>query len=498
VITSRTKRLIVAGLRGSSGKTILSLGLAREWTRRGARVAPFKKGPDYIDAHWLSMAADGECRNLDTYLAREQHVLRSFIEWSRDADMALVEGNRGIFDGLDEAGTYSTAQLAKLLNAPLVLIVDCTKTTRTAAAMVAGCRVLEPDLPMAGVILNRVANSRHGNILKRCIEGETGLPVVGSLPKLSDFPFPERHLGLVMPLEHEAAWEAINAAADLVRDCVDLDLIWDIASKAEELSCEVTSYGAGNETRPPVKIGIVRDAAFSFYYPDNLEQLRREGAELIEIDALNDTGLPDISALYIGGGFPETLAGKLAENEDLRRDLRRAADGGLPIYAECGGAMYLGESILYKGATYPMVGALPITYELCKKPQGHGYTELEVTKENPFYEVGKKFRGHEFHYSKALTWERDAIDLVMKNARGRGFDGAFDGVCRANILAVYSHVHDLYGNTGWARGMVEGARRYAECDACGANMPIADIRVESGDTGVHVSGSETLRDISAP
>lgn len=447
----------MAGLRGSSGKSVLSLGLARQWSRSGVNVAPFKKGPDYIDSGWLTLAANRRCHTLDTYLSGDSYVLNSFIDASRCGELALIEGNRGLHDGLDEAGTYSTGELAKLLHAPVLLVVDCSKTTRTAAAMVAGCRVLDPDVNIAAVVLNRVANRRHSDTVRRCIERETGVPVAGALPKLKDFQFPERHLGLVMPLEHEAAQEAVEAAADLVRDNVDLEALRELARGAPGLECGPVEKIAPRRDGEAVRVGVIRDAAFSFYYPENLDSLERAGAEIVEINSLTDGKLPDIHALYIGGGFPETMAEKLAANSGFREEVKRAAENGLPIYAECGGVMYLGQSIEYNGRSYPMVGALPVTYEFCKKPQGHGYTELEVKRPNPFFEVGRRLRGHEFHYSRVLTWKRNSIELVLKNLRGRGFDGEFDGICIGNILGLYSHLQDVYGCNGWASGLVAAA-----------------------------------------
>lgn len=490
MVYNEINRITIAGLKGSSGKTVLSLGLAREWKRRGLAVAAFKKGPDYIDARWLTLAAGAECRALDTYLGSESNVYRSFVENSRDADISVIEGNRGIFDGMDYKGTYSTAEVAKLIKSPVVLVIDCAKTTRTAAVAVMGCRAMDPQLDMAGIVVNNVANDRHSETLKSCIEAETGLPVLGSIPRLRDFPFPERHLGLVMPLEHEAAEEAVEAAAGLVRDYVDIDALFKIAGRAHPLDIPSVDEKEINKVLAGVKVGVVKDAAFSFYYPENMDQLRKEGATIVEIDAIADNCLPEVDALYIGGGFPETLADKLAGNESFRNSVKNAALNGLPVYAECGGAMYLGESILYKGSTYPMAGALPITYEVCAKPQGHGYTELEVELENPFYGVGKKLRGHEFHYSRVLTWKREDINLVMNNLRGRGFDGSFDGVCKNNVLALYSHVNDLYGGAGWARALVNAAVRHSECTEGGKVSNVGCIR--AGKDGASICDTESF------
>lgn len=472
VIQNRTRGVVIAGLRGSSGKTVLSVGLAREWSRKGLRVAPFKKGPDYIDAHWLSLAAGRESRNLDVLLCGGENVRRYFLDGVRGSDIAIIEGNRGIFDGLDECGTYSTAELSGLLKTPIVLIVDCAKTTRTAAAMIAGCKALDPGLRLRGVVLNNVANSRHEKILKNCIESETGVKVVGAFPKLSNFPFPERHLGLLMPLEHDAAMEAANAAADLVVEHIDLDVLWRISEEVEPIESVSAVNGDSRSGSETVKIGIIRDDAFTFYYPANIDELKRNGARLIEINSIGDRSMPEVDALYIGGGFPETLAERLSKNESFRKSLRDAAKRGLPIYAECGGAMYLGETIKYNGVEYPMAGALPITYELRKKPQGHGYTELEVDRENPFFEIGKKIKGHEFHYSRVLTWNKDELTTVMKNQRGCGFEAARDGVCKDNILALYSHSFDLYGASGWARALTDAARRYGAMEDSAAEKKI--------------------------
>lgn len=452
-------RVIIAALKGGAGKTILSLGLVSAWREKGYCIAPFKKGPDFIDAGWLAFAADRPCYNLDPFLMNEAQILRSFLHRSDGVDLSLIEGNRGLYDGLDLDGCCSTAELGKLLKTPVLIIVDVSMTTRTIAAVIKGCQVFDPDLDIAGVILNRVANSRQEGLITGAIEKYCGIPVVGAVPKLKENIFPERHMGLVPYQERNRAEKAISWAKKTVQDNLQLDQIWEIAHGVEPI--EAVSEDIASESiviakhRSP-RIGFIRDRAFWFYYPENLEQLERMGTVLVQIDAISDKALPPLDALYIGGGFPETQAQALADNKTFRDSLREAIEEGLPVYAECGGFMYLGERLLVDNKSYPMVGALPVEFILQRKPQGHGYTILEVAGPNPFYPVGELLRGHEFHYSKpVLTKEKD-LKFVFKVDRGHGVDGIRDGICKKNLLATYTHVHAA-GNPNWAKGLFSAA-----------------------------------------
>lgn len=452
-------RVIIAALKGGAGKTILSLGLVSAWREKGYCIAPFKKGPDFIDAGWLAFAADRLCYNLDPFLMNEAQILRSFLHRSDGVDLSLIEGNRGLYDGLDLDGCCSTAELGKLLKTPVLIIVDVSMTTRTIAAVIKGCQAFDPDLDIAGVILNRVANSRQEGLITGAIEKYCGIPVVGAVPKLKENIFPERHMGLVPYQERNRAEKAISWAKKTVQDNLQLDQIWEIAHGVEPI--EAVSEDIASESiviakhRSP-RIGFIRDRAFWFYYPENLEQLERMGAVLVQIDAISDKELPSLDALYIGGGFPETQAQTLADNKTFRDSLREAIEEGLPVYAECGGFMYLGERLLVDNKSYPMVGALPVEFILQRKPQGHGYTILEVAGPNPFYPVGELLRGHEFHYSKpVLTKEKD-LKFVFKVDRGHGVDGIRDGICKKNLLATYTHVHAA-GNPNWAKGLFSAA-----------------------------------------
>lgn len=463
----RYPRLIIAGLKGGSGKTTLSLGLIRAWKEKGLSIVPFKKGPDYIDAGWLSSAAGANCYNLDPFMIGKEKILRSFKEHFRDADCAVIEGNRGLYDGMDAKGTYSTAELAKMLKCPVLLILDCTKVTRTAGAMALGMLRFDRKVNIAGVVLNRIAGARHEGIIRETIEKYCKIPVLGAIPKLKKEFLSERHMGLTPFHEHPEVEKAISFCSEVARKYLDLDRIWKIAKKAG-----IQGLGGSKNTKPQplipnptVRIGVIRDSAFQFYYPENFEELERKGAELIEISALSEKKLPDIDALYIGGGFPETNAIALAKNKAFRKSLMKAVEKGLPVYAECGGLMYLGEALVLEGKTYPMAGIFPIKFSLEKKPQAHGYSIVEVANNNPYYRKGDIIKGHEFHYSRVVNIEAEKdfrkrnIRFAFKMKRGEGIINNLDGLCYKNVLATYTHIHAL-GTPEWTEGMARKALEY--------------------------------------
>ena len=454
-------RLIVAALRGGAGKTTLSVALTVALQKQGITVVPFKKGPDYIDAAWLALAASRPCYNLDTFLMGSEQVVRSFSRHAAEGAVSLIEGNRGLFDGVNAAGQFSTAELAKLLNAPVILVVDCDKVTRTAAAMVMGCRNLDPEVDIRGVILNRVNGSRHAAVIRQAIEEYSGLPVYGTVPRMTDIPFTERHLGLIPPQEHDRIGRALTRAGVIAEDCLDIPGLLKVAESASPWRVDAFPNPADPDPRgeEPVTIGVIKDAAFQFYYSENMEALIDRGAKIVQISALDERILPLVDTLYIGGGFPETQAKRLAENDTFRLSLKAAAEAGLPIYAECGGFMYLGESLTIGDEHYPMVGALPVVFGMEKRPQGHGYTTLVVDRENPFFPVGTRISGHEFHYCRVHTLREDDTHTACRVLRGTGMDGQRDGLCRKNILAGFTHLHAL-GTPQWAEALISTARRY--------------------------------------
>ena len=458
--------LVISALRGGSGKTILSIGIIAALKERGKKVTPFKKGPDYIDAGWLGLAAGQPCYNLDTFLIDIHTVENSFYHHAGSSEISVIEGNRGLYDGIDTQGETSTAETAKLLKLPVILCIDCTKTTRTMAAAVLGCKLFDPDVDIKGVVLNRVAGARHENILRANIEYHCGIPVVGAVPKLRSHDFPERHMGLVPTYEHDWAIHSINAACQIAKNYIDLDTLVQIANQSaknaspdfQKFPSQVLESSPAPATAP-VKIGIFRDSAFQFYYPENLEALTREGAELVYISPLKDKYMPDVDGVYIGGGFPETHARELSENESFRNALKELAENNMPIYAECGGLMYMGEKLILEDEFYPMTAILPMVFGFSTRPQGHGYTVINVDKDNPYFEVGTEIRGHEFRYSRVIEWENAIEDTVFEMKRGTGIQGKRDGISYKNVLATYTHLHAL-GTPSWSKAMVRNAAAY--------------------------------------
>jgi cobyrinic acid a,c-diamide synthase len=449
---------VIAGLAGDTGKTLVSIGLARAFTRRRLRVAPFKNGPDFIDAAWLGTAAGAPGRNLDSYLMAGPALLASLQRASRGADLALVEGKRGLFDGADAQGTHSTAQLSRLIKAPVLLVVNAAKVTRTVAALVLGCRVLDPELDLAGVILNRIGGGRHETMIRRALADNAGVPVLGAIPALDPRLLPSRHLGLVCAAEHDQREATAEALAEAVARHVDLDAVRAVAADVGELPTAAVAEPPRAEGRR-VRIGVLRDAAFSFYYPENLEALEAAGAELVSISPLADRTLPAIDALYAGGGFPEEHAAALAANQPMRAALAAAIADGLPTWAECGGLMYLARALVRDGSEYPMVGALPVVVEHTPRPQGHGYVAGTVDRANPFFDVGTRLTGHEFHYSR-LSGPFEG-QSALRLERGAGVGGGRDGLTAGNVVATYLHLHAL-GTPAWAPGLVQAARRFGQ------------------------------------
>lgn len=469
--------VVIAGLRGGSGKTIISLGITAAWKARNITVAPFKKGPDYIDAGWLSRAAGRPCYNLDTYLCAQSDVQASYLAHSQSCDIAMVEGNRGLYDGIDMDGTTSTSELAKLLDLPVVLVLDCTKSTRTMAAVLMGCMQFDPDINICGVILNRLAGKRHEGKVRANIERFCNIPVLGALPKLKQEDFPERHMGLVTSEEHEESDVSLARARQVALDNIDIDELFRLVTSFKgqgmpvvdnarqevipAVNTEKNSKAATNNFNviPNVTIGVVRDSAFQFYYPDNLEVLKNLGARIKFISPLSQSDIPDVDAIYMGGGFPETHAAQLSANQAFRDNLKSLSRKGLPIYAECGGLIFLGESICLDDVVYTMTGILPLRFGLSKRPQGHGYTEVEVVNENPFYAKGEVLRGHEFRYSKVLSIDYHDTAMAFKMIRGKGILEKKDGFFKDNTFGTYTHIHAL-GTTCWAPSLIAQARRF--------------------------------------
>lgn len=452
-------RLLVAGMSGGSGKTLVALGLLLSLRRAGVPVRAFKKGPDYIDAAWLSWASGHTARNLDTYLMGAGTILSSFVGHGVADGINVIEGARGLYDGFDVAGSHSSAVLSKHLKTPVVLVVNAAKVTRTAAAHVLGCQKLDPEVPIQGVILNNVNGRRHEQILRGSIESVCSIPVVGAIPKAAmGKPLPERHLGLIPPEEHSDLEDLGRDLLQVVGGFIDLDALVAVSRSAVPLEV-ISPENAPMPRARDVKIGYLKDSAFSFYYPENLEMLEQAGAELIPISALDSATLPgELNALYIGGGFPETHAQALSANRTFLESLRRAAEEGLPIYAECGGLMLLSRALTWKGARYEMADVFPFEVEVFETAQGHGYIELQVDTPNPFFSAGTVLRGHEFHYSR-IAPQSDWTATACEVRRGTGCFKGRDAAIIKNVWASYTHLHAL-ATPQWAQGLTDAARRF--------------------------------------
>jgi cobyrinic acid a,c-diamide synthase len=457
-IQHQTRGLVIAGLCGGSGKSVIAVGLTAALTIQGRTIAPFKKGPDYIDAGWLQLAANHPCYNLDPYLMDAETIRNSCAQHASGRELALIEGNRGLFDGVNSAGAYSTAELASILDLPVILVVDCTKTTRTVAALLLGCQQMGQGIRISGVILNRIGSTRHQSIIRQAVEQYTDIKVLGAMPRLREDIFPQRHIGITPCPEFDGAETAVKDLGQLIAQNTDLAEVVSLAAPVAPAPATDIYSRWHNTDGETVTIGIIKDAAFQFYYPENLRALELCGARLLEINALSARELPDLDGLYIGGGFPENSVRELSGNTAFRESLKQRIDHGLPVYAECGGLLYLGRAMEVNGISYPLADIFPVAFRMEKRPQAHGYTNLTATATNPVYPEGAKIRGHEFRYSKVVDWQDTGHDLAFTMQRGIGFAESGDGLVYKNCLALYTHIHAL-ATPEWAHLFVSLVKR---------------------------------------
>ena len=440
-------RILISATRKSSGKTTVALGIAAAIVKTGLKVQTFKKGPDYIDPMWLTQATARPCINLDYYTMSQKEILNSFSYYSHRVEFSLIEGNKGLFDGLDLDGSNSNAALATLLNTPVVLVIDTLGMTRGIAPLILGYMDFDPALNIAGVILNKVGGARHEKKLRAIIQHYTDVQVLGVLHKDKQLEIPERHLGLTPTNEAPEVLAKINTVASLIARHIDLDAIKKIASQATMIP--IAAPLPIKKGKPDITIGIARDSAFGFYYPGDLEALEKSGAKLVNIDMTKDAVLPKIDGLFIGGGFPETRMVELNSNKSMMDSVRKAVEDGLPTYAECGGLMYLARSITWQGKTQPMTGVISGDIIMHDEPQGRGYVRLRETGKGPWPMDGVgEMSAHEFHYSSLQNLKGD-FDFAYKMLRGNGIDGKHDGLIYKNLLAGFSHLRDVEANP-WA------------------------------------------------
>ena len=453
-----SNRFLISAAHKSSGKTTVSIGLCAALAARGHAVQPFKKGPDYIDPMWLSLAAGHPCRNLDLYLMENEEIAATFARHASDVN--LVEGNKGLYDGLALDGSNSNAALAKLLDLPVVLVIDARGMTRGIAPLILGYQAFDKDIRIAGVILNNLGGRRHESKLREVIEHYTDVPVIGAIQHDERLSIVERHLGLMPSNESIAATAKIKQIGEAIAEQVDLDNLLAL-SKTGPMPTPRTAEVLTMPSADKVRIGIARDRAFGFYYADDLDALQAAGAELVPFDALQDAQMPEVDGLYIGGGFPEACAVELEANVTLRTAIKKAIENGLPAYAECRGLMYLSRSIAYEGRNYEMVGAIPGDVVMHTKPIGRGYVHLreEVTHPWPRPDVpARQIRAHEFHYSKLVNLPAE-MRYAYQVERGYGIDGERDGLIIHNLLASYTHLRTI-GSCYWATRFVNFVRRH--------------------------------------
>ena len=449
-------RIFISAAHKSSGKTTVTLGLCAALRVRGLAVQPFKKGPDYIDPMWLGRAAGRACHNLDFYTMGRDEIRDTVAHHEAGTDISVIEGNKGLYDGLDLDGSNSNAALAKLLHTPVVLVLDARGMTRGIAPLILGYQAFDPDIRIAGVILNQLGGHRHEAKLRAVIEHYTDVPVIGAVSRDSGMEIPERHLGLIPSNEEEDAEHHIQRIGKAIGEQVDLDRLLQVAAAAPVIESQAP------ESMPPatagrsMRIGIAHDDAFGFYYPGDLQAFERQGATLVPLDMIRDTALPELDGLFIGGGFPESRMDELAANTAMRTALRQAVETGLPVYAECGGLMYLARSLRWQGRSADMVGAIPADVVMCERPQGRGYVRLRETVHSPWPQGdgnGSEIAAHEFHYSRLENLD-PGLDYAFEVTRGTGIDGRHDGLIYRNLLACYSHRRDTRRDP-WVRRFLD-------------------------------------------
>ncbi len=461
----RIPRVVVAGTHSGAGKTSVMLGLLRALQRRGLAVQPFKAGPDFIDPglHTAAVAAPGvsgrRSRNLDTWLLPPTTVLELFARAADGADAAVIEGMMGLYDGVDgrhDAG--STAEVAKLLRAPVVLVVDAAGSVRSAAAVALGFVRFDPDITIAGVIANRVGGRQHAQWLQDALQ-TAGVPLLGVVPWDERMHLPERHLGLV-PAVEQPAQGAIDALADAVEGHVDLEALLRAARLAPPLVVPGPLVFPPMAVAQQVAIGVARDEAFSFYYEDALDLLESRGARVVPFSPLHDRDLPAVHGFYLGGGFPEVYAGALAENARLRSRVKEAVASGVPVYAECGGMMYLAQSLADGGGReHPMAGVIPVVARMLPRLAALGYVTLTATTDTVLLRKGETVRGHEFHFSTVTPV--GSVEFGLASEGGRGMADGKDGICTPTLLATYAHVH-FASHPAMAERFVEACKHHKD------------------------------------
>lgn len=451
-------RLLISAAHKSSGKTTITVGLCAALDAKGLSVQPFKKGPDYIDPMWLKQASRRDCFNLDPYLTSDAQIKATFTHYAGTADISIVEGNKGLYDGLALDGSNSNAALAQLLDLPVVLVLDARGMTRGIAPLILGYQAFDPRIRIAGVILNQLGGARHESKLRAVIEHYTDVTVLGAVAHDPQLAVMERHLGLMPSHEAHDPVQIVQTIGQRIAAQVDLSQLLNVAASAPAWSSQTSLKQPLQQATGRLRIGVPQDKAFGFYYPDDLQALGAAGADIVAINTLTDNGLPDIDGLFIGGGFPEVFMAELAANTRMRDSIRAAIENGLPVYAECGGLMYLARSLRWNDQTCPMVGSIAADVEMRQRPVGRGYVSLETTHAAPWSSAseGSAVLGHEFHYSDLVNVDPNT-KFAYQVTRGHGVDGEHDGIIYRNLLASYAHLRTGAGSD-WVPAFVNFVR----------------------------------------
>jgi cobyrinic acid a,c-diamide synthase len=430
-------RIILAGTGSAVGKTTIATGIMKALSEK-YNVQPFKVGPDYIDPSYHTLATGNTSRNLDSFFMKEGQVRDSYLKAMGDKDIAVIEGVRGLYEGIDSVNDIgSTASIAKSLKAPVILIINSRSLVKSAAALVLGFKALDPEINIAGVILNKVKNKAHFEKTKRSIEEITNTEVIGGITRDDKISIEQRHLGLVPAVERENSLKYIDIWSEVIKNSIDLDRLVEIANTALKLTSDIIPIW-NKINKQPVKIGVAFDEVFNFYYKENIESLEANNAKVVYFSPLKDEGLPDVDGLYIGGGYPELFSKQLSENENMLKQIKQFHLENRPIFAECGGLMYLMNSI----HDDKMVNVYPYKSVLTDRVQALKYTIAEVTQDNIISKKGEKFNGHEFHYSKVLVDDNNIKhNLAFSILRGKGSYNLQDGFMERNTLASYVHTH---------------------------------------------------------
>lgn len=456
-----TPRILIAADRSSAGKTTITMGLGSLLSKRGIRVQPFKVALDYIDSSYHTELTGRACRNLDGFLMSDDTILESFSRGVEGADLALIEGVRGLYEGVEaKSDVGSTAQIAKLLRCPVVLVINARSITRSAAALVEGYRQFDRDVDIRGVILNQVGSGVHAQKAVEAIETYTHVPVLGVIPRASEMGLMMRHLGLVPALEGKLVdrhrfEQRIRTIEHILSEHVDIEALLRIAREAPPLHLPFAPQE--HEHSHEVRVGVALDEAFNFYYPENLEALEEAGAQLVPFSPIGDEHMPDVDGIYLGGGYPELFADRLEHNETMRADILDASNRGMPIFAECGGLLYLASSISIdvegflaslegRGTeqhrvSHEMVGVVPANAVMGKRRVVR-YTVGTLTRNTPIGAAGSHIKGHEFHHSSIEGLKSDTT-FALSLSRGEGIVGSMDGFLWRSTLAQYTHIHAL-------------------------------------------------------